>query len=772
MKNYVNILFKKLILASFVATFGLSLISQEVEEVVVTAEKRSESLQDISQAVTALTEEDIEEKNITSFVDLSAIVPGVTVSKNEGYKTIISIRGVGNETNQNAIAAPSVAFHMDGVFIASPFALGTDFLDVERIEVLRGPQGTLFGQNSTGGAVNVISKAPSTDGGSGKLNVTFGDYDLKKITTSNNFVVNERVATRFSISSTTREGFSKNIVTGQDLDDANNKAFRTDWMFDLNDTSSLRVFGQYSKVDRNGAAIRGIDDQTPGRRNLSQDTVSKHELSSMVVAAIYESDLGFANLKIIASVQEDDVLVVRDNDRHNYLDPVLSIEGLPAGSTYQRAEFTPETSLVDTSTFEINLISNEPALNGKLDWTVGAFYMDHEIENRIRGYRDDDLDGRIKYLCDESFADPSYCYDHDYGIPGRFDIYGPNAEVDFFTDANPGRESYSVYGQTTYSLSESFRIVSGLRYSEDTFSTDVTNFLNVESFKEEGTTDEITSRVVAELDFSDEIMGYFALAKGFKPGGSNLTFGFDDDNAPPMVFPTFEAETVESFEFGFKSTFADGRARANIAAFSYTYENLQFQATDPDIYRGGVANIPESEMTGLEIEFTGFLTDSFSVDMNLAFLNSEVTSDYDVLDNVDAYPYFFGQEDIRYGLRENVKGNQLAKTPEITADISLKYETNLPSGNSLTTIAQYVKRGEFQQRVSNNPTVDYVRDYVLGNITTTIGFSDSLAVDFMLLNITDEAGVNSSMTDVFGVAATGFELIPPRQAMTRIRYSF
>ena len=177
-------------------------------------------------------------------------------------------------------------------------------------------------------------------------------------------------------------------------------------------------------------------------------------------------------------------------------------------------------------------------------------------------------------------------------------------------------------------------------------------------------------------------------------------------------------------------------------------------------------------MSGVEIEFTGFLSDSFSIDMNLAFLNSEVTSDYEVLDNVDAYPYFFGEEDIRYGLRENVRGNQLAKTPEITADISFKYETNLPSGNSLTTIAQYVKRGDFQQRVSNNPTVDYVRDYILGNITTTIGFSDSLAVDFMLLNITDEAGVNSSMTDVFGVAATGLELIPPRQAMTRIRYSF
>jgi len=779
MKNYVNILFKKIVLASLVGSFGLSLIAQEVEEVVVTAEKRSESLQDISQAVTALTETDIEEKNITSFVDLSAIVPGVTVAKNEGYKTVISIRGVGNETNQNAIAAPSVAFHMDGVFIASPFALSTDFLDVERIEVLRGPQGTLFGQNSTGGAVNVISKAPSMDGGSGRLNVTFGDYNLRKVSTSNNFVVSDKIATRFSLSSSTRDGFTENISTGQDLDDDNSKSFRSDWMFNLNDTSSLRVFGQYFKVDRNGAAIRGIDDQSSSMRKLSQDTISQHELSSWVLAAIYESDLGFANLKAIASVQEDDVLVVRDNDRHNYLDPVLSIPGLGAGATYQRAEFTPETSLVDTTTLEINLISNEP-IEDRLDWTVGMFYMDHEIENVIRGYRDDDLDGRLKYLCDESFADPSYCYDHDYDIPGRFDIFGPGAEVDFFTDANPGRESFSIYGQTTLYVSETFRIVSGLRYSEDTFTTDVTNFLNVESFQEEGTTDEVTSRVVGEFDLSEDTMVYVALARGFKPGGSNLTFGFTEEEdaaagrpiAPALVFPTFESETVESVEVGLKSTFADGRARANLAAFSYTYENLQFQATDPDPYRGGVANIPESEMSGLEIEFTGFLTDSLSIDMNLAFLESEVTSDYEVLDNVDAYQYFFGQEDLRYGLRENVKGNQLAKTPEFTADILVKHETNLPSGNTLTTVAQYVRRGEFQQRVSNNPVVDDIKAYTIGNLTTSIGFSDSLAVDFMVLNITDESGVNSSMTDVFGVAATGLELIPPRQVMTRLRYSF
>ena len=769
-------LFRTIIASSFILILTNHIQSQDgepvFEEVIVTAEKRDESLQSVSQAVTAITDSEISAKNITSFVDLSTIVPGVTVAKNEGYKTIISIRGVGNETNQNAIAAPSVAYHMDGIFIASPFSLQTDFIDVQRIEVLRGPQGTLFGQNSTGGAINVISNKPITEELFTKADITYGDYGMKQLRSSSNIPISDNVSTKLSLSAMTREGFTENLATGQDLDDAHNLSFRTDWMVDINDTTSLRIFGQYSSVDRNGAAIRGIDDPSPGMRKLSQNTISKQELTSSVVAMIFETDLGYASLKILASSQEDDISVTRDNDRHNFGDPVLSIPGLGAGATYQQAEFRPETSLVETTTFEVNLISNEPAMDGKLDWTVGAFYMDHEIENVIRGYRDDDLDGVFKYVCDASFADPSYCYDHDYGIPGRFDIFGPAADVDFFTDAFPYRESLSVYAQTTYSFSDTFRLVSGLRYSEDTFGTDVTNFLNTETFVAEGTTDEVTTRVTGEYDFTDNTMVYLTLASGFKPGGSNLTFGFDNDNAPPMVFPTFEAETVDSTEIGIKTDLFNGKARANIAAFSYDYENLQFQATDPDPYRGGVANIPDSEMSGVEIEFTALASDSFTFDMNLAFLNSEVSSDYFVLDNVDAYQYFFGEEDLRYGLRENVKGNQLAKTPEFTADVSLMYETDLPSGNYLTAMLQYVKRGKFMQRVSNNPVVDAIPAYDIVNLNIGIDFNNNIGLNMMLLNVTDEDGINSSMTDVFGVASTGLELIPPRQFMTRISYNF
>ena len=676
---------KKLFISStFFSVLCLAAITeaQVIEDVIVTAEKRSESVQDISQSVTAITEDDLDAKNINSFVDLSAIVPGVTVAKNEGYKTVISIRGVGNETNQNAIAAPSVAFHMDGIFIASPFSLQTDFIDVERIEVLRGPQGTLFGQNSTGGAINVISKKPSTEGYSNSSDITLGSYAQTKFRSSSNIPLSDKLATRFSFSTNKRDGFSENTVTGQELDDANSLSIRSDWLYELSDVSTLRVFGQYFEIDRNGSAMRGIDDTSGDARRLSQDTISNHDLTSMVVAAIYENDLGFANLKVMASIQDDDISVTRDNDRHNFGDLVGVIPGLGSGATYQRAEFAPETSIVETNTFEINLVSNEPIF-GALDWTVGAFYMEHDIENHIRGYRDNNNDGQITYECSSPLAVIGSCYEHDYGIPGRFAVF--DAEYDFVTDAFPSRESYSIYAQTTYSFNDDFRLVSGIRYSEDTFTTNVSNFYNVDVFEAAGEVDKVTGKIVGEYDLSDQTMAYWSFSQGFKPGGSNLTYGYTEAEdiiaerpvAPAMVFQTYQSETIEAFEVGIKTDLLDGKARANIAVFTYDYDNLQFQATDPDPYRGGVANIPQSEMNGIEVEFTALLSDSLTMDMNLAFLDSEVTSSYEVLDNVDVYQYFFGEEDLRYGLREDVKGNKLAKSPEFTADINLTYETTL-----------------------------------------------------------------------------------------------
>ena len=762
--------------ALFMLNFDAYAQNSAIEEVIVSAEKRNESLQDVSLSVTALTEEELETKNITDFVGLSAIAPGVTVAKNEGYKTIISIRGVGDETNQNAIAAPSVALHMDGIFIASKFSLRTDFIDLERIEVLRGPQGTLFGQNSTGGTINVISQKPSFDETKGKTDLALGNYGLIKFRGAVNVPLSDKVATRMSIVSTDRNGFSKNILNGQDLDDANHVSFRSDWFFDISDTTSLRVFGQFFDADNNGAAMKGLDDPTPNPRRLAQDSASDYQLSSEVLAAILNVELGFADLKILGSIQEDDIYVSRDNDRHNFGDVHGSgpLEGIP----YIAAEYRPETSIVDTKTLEVNLISNEP-INEKIDWIIGALYFDHKIANAIYEVKDVNNIKQVD-LMDGAFTpyvhDPICATNPFAGV--CFAAF--NAELGFVSEAYPTRESLSVYGQATYNAQDNLRYIVGMRYTEDSFSSDVTNFFGLQKYLIEDEIDEKTGKFAVEYDVDGDTMVYASYTKGFKPGGSNLTFGYpvdDEQNfgaqpAPQLIYPLFKSEIIDAFELGLKTDLMEGRMRANVSAFMYDYENLQFQSTDPDVYRGGVANIPESEMSGVELELIGILSDSLSMDLRISTLDTEITTDYEALDNIKSELYFFGEEPQRYALRENIKGNRLAKSPEFTANLGLQYNGELKSGVPLRATAEVIHRGDFQQRVFNSPFVDQVDSYTIVNLTTSIEISDTSGVDFMILNASDKDGVNSAMTDVFGVAGTGIELIPPRQFIFRVRKNY
>jgi iron complex outermembrane receptor protein len=355
-----------------------------------------------------------------------------------------------------------------------------------------------------------------------------------------------------------------------------------------------------------------------------------------------------------------------------------------------------------------------------------------------------------------------------------------DAALGFVSEAYPTRESLSIYGQATYNVQDDLRYIFGMRYTEDSFSSDVTNFFGLQTYLIEDEIDETTGKFAVEHDIDSNTMVYASYTRGFKPGGSNLTFGYpvDDEQAfgsnpaPQLIFPLFESEIIDAFEVGLKTDFRDGRMRANISAFSYDYENLQFQSTDPDIYRGGVANIPESKMSGVELEMIGILSDSLSMDLRLSSLNTKISSDYEALDNIKSELYFFGNEPERYALRENINGNKLAKSPEFTANLGLQYDGKLKSGMPLRATAEVIHRGDFQQRVFNNPFVDKVDSYTVLNFTTSVEVDEKTGIDFMILNATDKDGMNSAMTDVFGVAGTGVELIPPRQFILRLRKQY
>ena len=729
------------------------------EEVLVTAEKRSESLQDLSQAITVLTGEDLDTRQVTSFVDLSAIAPGVNIAKNEGFKTVITIRGVGNEANQNAIANPSVSYHLDGIYVASPFALQTDFLDLERIEVLRGPQGTLFGQNSTGGAINVITTAPSMDSSFGKADLTLGDYGLVKARAAYNLPLSDTLALRASVISNKRDGFTDNLTLDQDLDDANSLSARVRVLYEPSDNFRANFTAQYFDEDRNGAAQKGLLDPTPGARKLRQNSTAEYELESQLYSAVLEWDFEKFSVKSLTSYQDDDILIRRDNDR-NDLDFLPPFAQLPSS-------YDPETNKQTTITQEVNLVSSEP-LFGKLDWVAGVFYLDTEVEISI-----------LERL--------------DFGFDGTFDpftietIYAYGGDVGFISDSKPERDSTSVYGQGTWNLSETWRTVFGLRYTEDEVYSSVTNY-----YGREGTdvleikSDKVTGRLVVEHDINDSTMLFGSFTKGFKPGGSNLTYGTEAVIAPIVVLPIFNEEIVNAYEIGLKTDLADGRIRLNAAAFYYDYNNLQYQATDPEVFNGGVGNIPESEIFGAELEFSAFLSDSIILDARMAWLDTEITSDHLALDNVQseaAGNALLGQgfdlfsDEIQIARAEqiqNVNGNELAKTPSFTGNLSLNWTKELEAWGEMRSTLQYTYRGDFKHRIFNNADTDIVPSYDVLDLVVGFypGTSESWHVELVAKNLTDEDGINARFTDVFGVGATGDELIGPRQLMVRFGMNF
>jgi iron complex outermembrane receptor protein len=729
------------------------------EEVLVTAEKRSESLQDLSQAISVLDGDDLDNQQISSFVDLSAIAPGVNIAKNEGFKTVITIRGVGNEANQNAIANPSVSYHLDGIYVASPFALQTDFLDLERIEVLRGPQGTLFGQNSTGGAINVITQAPTVDDTFGKADLTVGDYGLVKARAAYNLPLSDTLAVRASFISNDRDGFTDNLTLGQDLDDANSTSARVRVLYEPRDNFRANFTAQIFDEDRNGAAQKGLLDPTPDARELRQDSRADYELTSELYSVVLEWDFEAFSLKSLTSYQNDDVLINRDNDR-NDLAVLAPFAQLPS-------VYVPETNKQKTVTQEINLISGNP-LFGKMDWVAGVFYLDTEVEISIRELLDFNFNGSFDpFTLAQVFA------------------FDDTAEIGFISDSKPERDSTSIYGQGTWNFNDEWRAVFGMRYTEDEVYSAVTNF-----YGRTGTdiiemdSEKVTGRFVVEHDFNDSTMGFASYTRGFKPGGSNLTYGLEAVVAPVVVLPTFDEEIVDAYELGLKTDLADGRVRLNVAAFYYNYEGLQYQATDPEVFQGGVGNIPESEIFGAELELSAFLSDSVILDVRVAWLDTEITGNHLALDNVQseaAGNALIGQgfnlfsDDIqiaRSAAVQNVNGNELAKTPKFTGNIALNWNTKINAGE-LNSSLQYTYRGEFKHRIFNNAVTDIVPSYDIINLF--VGFrpeGKNWSVELIAKNLTDEAGINARFTDVFGVGATGDELIGPRQFMARFAIDF
>ena len=726
-----------------------------LETITVTARKQEVDLQKAPISVTAVSGDDLEQAHIVKLDDFNGLAPGLTISKNDGAGRVVAIRGVGWETAQNLSTQPSVLAYIDGVYLANPLAIGMDLGEIERIDILRGPQGTEFGQGTTGGAINIITKKPNPAYTEGLLSLSAGTYGLAAGTVAINKPLNDKFALRASVRKFGHDGFSEiegGALDGYELDDADSLTGQLQFLWRPTDRVSVRLSGAWHDSDHNGAAQRHIDDPNPDIRRLTQDYPSTFALynESFAVVVDWETSWGF-HVKSLTGIQKLEKEQTLDGDRLTTDLTSVNLTGFfPANFDIllywdnNSEAFSQEVSLTKKS--------------DRADWVFGAYYLDHENFN--------------DFLEAVGPGTPDL-YQDQLDNPGPDTLPPFQPPLEFVETRTLTRKDAAIYGQATFHLNDAFALTLGGRYQSDKATDESSQFWFPPSTRE--VEDEaFTWKAGIDWTPAEDNLLYVLISTGWKNGGTNS----GADSGGLDIQPIYKPEEVTSYEIGSKNRFAGNRAHLNATFFYYDYEQYQFILEDPVPFTGGTGSIPEVEIYGAEVEFSALLSSAWRIDGFLNSQDGEIKSDLYTLDTVDFLNSGFGRflptgvED-RASLRVNLNGNTPPKLVDFGARLALTHTHIFDSGSVLTSRLDYIHRGEFQYRVFNNPLVDTVPAYdtlglYFGYTLATIPLSVNLTVS----NLTDEDGINSRFSNPYGLHTTSEEYIPPRQIFVTASYNF
>lgn len=733
-----------------------------LEEITVTAQRREVSLQNAALAVSVLSGEDFDNSNIGRLDNFNAYVPGLTIAKNDGAGRVVSIRGVGWETAQNLSTQPSVLMYVDGVYLANPLSMGTDFGDLERIEVFRGPQGTEFGQGTTGGAINLVTIRPDSAAVSGNLGVTLGTYNMVRARAALNVPVSKNSAFRVSLQQYSHDGFSEisgGALDGYDLDDADSFTGKLAYLWEPSVAFSAYVTAFISSSSQHAAAQRHVDEPLAGVRDLSQDFPGIFDLDNKVFSAILEWQLpSGAVLKSITGYQELEKQQSVDGDRMNESLIAVDIIGFfVTTANWDVLTFWDNDS--DAFSQELNLSYS----GDSVDWVVGAYYLDHKNFNHFL-----EANGPAPFSDSiPALADPT-----PVTLP-------PFQSVLNFVEARTvTRKDWATYAQARFHVGERATIVAGGRYQSEDQLDETVQFFTIPS-SQTLDNNKFTWKLGLDYQLTGDHLLYGLISTGWKNGGTNPGALNGAINVPVV----FKPAEVSALEFGSKSMLADGRLRLNIAAFLYDYENLQFMEEDPVPFAGGTGNIPSTDIYGIESEFNWLLSDTWRLDGHLTWLDGEFNDDHFTLDVVDfreaLVPGFIGLFtpegfNVRLNLSQttNLKGNTPPKLVEFAARLALTNTHEMGKG-TLTSRFEFIHRGEYQYRVYNNPLVDTVPSYDVFNLMFDYHMPDkNLSIGLGASNLFDEDGVNSRFSNPFGLLTTSEEFIPPQEVYGFFRLDF
>lgn len=692
-----------------------------LEDIVVTAQKRSENVQSVPLAITALSSDSLVERSISDVASLATSVPNMTFGT-YGGSARIAIRGVGYD-NVGQAHEGRVAYHLDGVYISRPAAIVGTFYDVERVEVLRGPQGTLYGRNATGGSVNVVSKAP-TDYWDGYLRVGYGNYNALSSEGAVGGPIAEGVNFRIAYTVENRDGWGENVTTGNEIDDARRRGARATLSFDLGSSGRLDLSGDYYREkDANyGNHYLGAGNPTvtprgfvlggyapTDERDIANNFEPINDRESYGFSARAEFDIGYATLKSISSYRHSEFLIKTDFDATS---APLSIVNYYDDARQLSQELQLSGSV------------------GDLEYIVGAYYFDEKIT------------GGSFIPFDRAMALP---------LPSLF-VQG------FTSFGTVTAHAVAGFGQIDYDLSEHLTATLGARYSWEKHEvTDRTNFnltipyppqIDISAPLRTGvtTTDQsFTPKFQISYKPDKDLMLYASASKGFKSGGFDI-----GSNNPP-----FDPETLWAYEGGMKGTFANGRVRLNAAGFYYDYTNLQVTKVVFNTIQ--IQNAASSVVYGAEAELTIIPAGGFQVDMVPAWLHTE-------------YKGFSTANPSNPGMDPNLSGNQLTQAPELSFRFGAEYKWDVADG-------QMKLRGEmnYQSRLYFTP---YNEKHVSRAPNTKFNAflnydADDWDISLYGLNLTDKTTIASALV---ASSLAGFPILgtldAPRTYGVKMGYRF
>jgi len=620
-----------------------------LDEIVVTAQKREESLQDVGIAITALSEEQLVDAHVVNVQDLQGMVPGLTLGESFGFAQIM-IRGVGTD-NPFSGGDPSVAMHVDGVVVGQSSAQLGSLFDLERIEVLRGPQGTLYGRNTTGGSINVITARPSQElTGYGRF--TAGNYGLFQGEGAVGGPLTDQLLGRIAVKIEERDGYGDNLADGGEIDDASRQSVRGQLHWLATDDFDALVSVEYHREDDNN--------YMPKFRGPSYPDATDPRLFPTPSAGMRASDRHdiFADTPIQNERDQWSVtgtLNWRLNDQFS----------LTSISNYQEFEKVPQQDFdmtelpfyTQSEQIESNQASEELQIHYEgtnVDGIVGVYYYTEEIESDNRLY--------------QAIPVPP-CGPVTNDLLSGY----PIDDLCFHFRGDTDTDAAAVYANFNINFTENVRINLGGRYSYEhregfTDRWIAPGLLTPLTFEDEGSFNDFTPRVGIEWKPVDSLLVYATYAEGFKSG--ILLSG--------QRTPLLDPETVDTIEAGMKGRFLDDRLQLNIAGFFYDYTDLQLGRSVPAGASGFTLvyeNAAEAEVKGAELELNWLVSDRLRVDGSLTYLDA-VFTDYITTDPFDTVLFLLGLAPP--AVPEQLASNHLVQAPEWAWTARAEYDFPLP----------------------------------------------------------------------------------------------